>query len=118
MLAEMRRDMARLTWVREQIEAIERSRRERPEEAPAVGPHAVVRLLARGVGVGLETAEMLVQEVLSRDLRDRRAVARYAGVTESPDESGAKRRERGLARDFENQGPSRCCCWWRPGWRR
>jgi transposase len=54
--------------------------------------------LARVVGVGLETADMLVQEVLSRSLRDRRAVARYAGVTGSPDESGAKHRERGLAK--------------------
>ena len=41
---------------------------------------------------------MLVQEVLSRNLRDRRAVARYAGLTGSPDESGSKRREKGLAR--------------------
>jgi transposase len=39
-----------------------------------------------------------VQEVLSRNLRDRRAVARYAGLTGAPDESGAKRREQGLAR--------------------
>ena len=31
-------------------------------------------------------------------MRDRRAVARYAGLTGSPDESGAKRREQGLAR--------------------
>jgi transposase len=41
---------------------------------------------------------MLVQEVLSRNLRDQRAVARYAGLTGSPDESGKKRREKGLAR--------------------
>jgi len=41
---------------------------------------------------------MLVQEVLSRTLRDRRAVARYAGLTGSPDESGSKRREKGLAK--------------------
>ena len=98
LLAEMRRDMARLAWVREQIELVERSRRERLEQAPADGPHAMVRLLARVVGVGLETADMLVHEVLSRNLRDRRAVARYAGLTGSPDESGAKRRERGLAK--------------------
>jgi transposase len=50
------------------------------------------------VGVGVETADMLVQEVLSRDLRDRRAVARYAGLTGAPDESGSKRREKGLAK--------------------
>ena len=31
-------------------------------------------------------------------MRDRKAVARYAGLTGSPDESGAKRREQGLAR--------------------
>ena len=36
----------------------------------------MVRLLARVIGVGIETADMLVQEVLSRKLRDRRAVAR------------------------------------------
>lgn len=50
------------------------------------------------IGVGIETADLLVQEVLSRHLRDRRAVARYAGLTGAPDESGCKRREKGLAR--------------------
>jgi len=58
----------------------------------------MVRLLARVVGIGIETADMLVNEVLSRPLRDRRAVARYAGLTGAPDESGAKRREQGLAK--------------------
>jgi transposase len=61
-------------------------------------PHALVRLLARIVGVGVETADMLVHEVLSRPIRDRRAVAHYAGLTGAPDESGAQRREQGLAR--------------------
>ena len=55
-------------------------------------------LLARVVGITTVTADMLVQEVLSRRLRDRRALARYAGLTGSPDESGARRREKGLAR--------------------
>jgi len=41
---------------------------------------------------------MLVREILSRNLRDRRAVARYGGLTGSPDESGNSRREKGLAR--------------------
>jgi transposase len=39
-----------------------------------------------------------VHEVLSRNMHDRRAIARYAGLTGSPDESGRKRREKGLAR--------------------
>jgi transposase len=97
-LDEIRRDLARLAMVREQIESIEQARLARIEQAPAAGPNAMVRLLASIVGVGIETADMLVQEVLSRNLRDRRAVARYAGLTGSPDESGAKRREKGLAK--------------------
>ncbi len=54
--------------------------------------------LARVVGVGVETADLLTQELFRRGLRDRRAVARFAGLTGSPDESGARRREKGLAR--------------------
>src|SRR5712672_924844 len=57
----------------------------------------LARLLARVIGIGIETADMLVQEILSPKLRERRAVARYAGLTGSPDESGLKRREKGLA---------------------
>jgi transposase len=68
------------------------------ETSPRTPEHRMTRDLARIVGVGAETADMLVREVLSRDLRDRRAVARYAGLTGSPDESGARRRERGLAK--------------------
>jgi transposase len=96
--AEMRRDMARLRFVADQIKEIEAARLQQLQQAPDKGPHAMVRLLARVIGVGIETADMLVHEVLSRGLRDRRAVARYAGLTGSPDESGKKRRERGLAR--------------------
>jgi transposase len=98
MLAEIQRDMARLAVVRDQIVAIEQARLERLEQAPAQGPHAMVRLLARVIGVGVETADMLVQEILLRNLRGRRAVARYAGLTGSPDESGSKRRDKGLAK--------------------
>jgi len=97
-LDEIRRDMARLAVVRGQIEEIERARLERLEQAPDERSNAMVRLLARIVGVGVETADMLVREVLSRNLRDRRAVARYAGLIGSPDESGSKRREKGLAK--------------------
>ena len=97
-LAELRRDMERRRLVSNQIRQIEQTRLERLEQAPGDGPHAMVRLLARVIGVGIETADMLVQEVLSRNMRDRRAVARYAGLTGSPDESGRKCREKGLAR--------------------
>jgi len=98
MLDEIRRDMTRLAVVREQIDRIEQTRLERLKKAPAEGSNAMVSLLARVIGVGIETADLLVQEVLSRNLRDRRAIARYAGLTGSPDESGSKRREKGLAK--------------------
>ena len=97
-LAELQRDMARLGVVVSQIRQIEEARQKRLEQQHETGPHAMVRLLARIVGVGVETADLLVHELLSRPMRDRRAVARYAGLTGSPDESGAQRREQGLAR--------------------
>ena len=89
--------MARLRFIEAQIREIEAAREVRLGKA-ASGTSSAVRLLSRIVGVGTETADMLVHEVLHRDLRDRRALARYAGLTGAPDESGAKRREKGLAR--------------------
>ena len=97
-LAELGRDMARLRFVMGQIKEVEAARLEQLARRPEEGAHAMIRLLARIVGVGIETADMLVREVLSRNLRDRRAVARYAGLTGSPDESGRRRREKGLAK--------------------
>ena len=97
--AELLRDIARLRMIQEQIKEIEQ-RRLRDLEASSAkpGPHAMVRLIARVVGIGIETADMLVHEILSRNLRDRQALARYAGLTGSPDESGSRRREKGLSR--------------------
>jgi len=97
-MAELRRDTAHLHFVGDQIREIETTRLARLEQQPEEGAHAMVRLLARVIGIGIETADMLVHEVLSRNLRDRRAVARYAGLTGSPSESGIRRREKGLAR--------------------
>ena len=97
-LAEMQRDMNHLRFIKQQIKEIETTRAKRLAGAPNEQRHAMVRLLARVVGVGIDTADMLVQEVFSRNMRDRKALARYAGLTGAPDESGKKRRERGLAK--------------------
>ena len=94
--AELQRDIARLRLVIGQIKQIEEARRQRLEEQPEPGPHAMVRLLARVVGIGVETADMLVNEVMSRPLRDRRAVARYAGLTGAPDETAPSGGNKGL----------------------
>jgi transposase len=122
--AEGPRDMARLRFVMDQIREIEAARLIRLEQHPERASHAMVRLLARVIGVGIETADMLVHEILSRNLRDRKAVARGAcpragqgpdpgaGLTGSPDESGARRREKGLARPApgKNRGPATPGC--------
>jgi transposase len=100
-LAELRRHLARLGFVRDQVRAVEQERLRKLAVAPAAEkerPDAMVRLIARIFGVGVETADMLVNEIFLRHWRDRKAVARYAGLTGSPDESGSRRRERGLAR--------------------
>jgi transposase len=65
----MRRDLDRLRFVKRQIKEIEKTRAERLAKAPDERRHAAARLLTRVVGVGIETADMLVQEVLPRDPR-------------------------------------------------
>ena len=97
-VAALQRQMERFRVIKEQIKAIERTRLQRLQRDPAEKFSAMVFLLVRIIGLGIETAEQLVHEILSRNLRDRRAVARYAGLTGSPDESGSKRREKGLSR--------------------
>ncbi len=92
-LARLHRLLKRRSLLSEQITAIERSAAQAVERDPT-GSNALILLLIKG----LETAQMLVHEVLSRNLRDRRAVARYAGLTGTPDESGSKRREKGISK--------------------
>ena len=98
MQAELKHQMERLQLIRKQIIEVEKARFARLQVAPRTEPHAQVRLLCRVVGIGIETADMLVHEVLWRKLRDRRAVARYAGLTGAPDQSGEKSYEKGLAK--------------------
>ena len=95
---ELRLAMQRRQMIKARIAAIEAARLKRLKQAPQTGPNAMIVLLACIVGVGIETAEMLMRAVLSGPLRDRRAVAGNAGLTGSPDESGSKRREQGLAK--------------------
>jgi transposase len=97
-LAELKRDMERRSFICEQIRKIEEQRVERLKQAPNTGPNVMVRLLARVVGIGIDTADVLVHEMLLRPMRDRRAVGRYGGLTGSPERSGSMSREKGLAR--------------------
>jgi transposase len=97
-LAELRRELARLDLVRAQIKAIAAERQQRLTQAPDLPAHRMTVQLARVHGLGLETGERLATEAFNRALRDQRAVARQGGLTGAPDESGRRRREKGLAR--------------------
>jgi transposase len=59
--------MARLGFVVSQIREIEQARQKRLEQQPESGSHAMVRLLARIVGVGVETADLLVHAAVTAD---------------------------------------------------
>ena len=98
-LAEIRRAMDRLAIVRGQIEAIDKQRDEKIAQDKNTQHHAMVGQLATIRGLGVDTADMLVGELFFRYIPNRRALARYGGLTGSPDESGRKRRKKGLARD-------------------
>jgi transposase len=87
----------RLRVVREQIHAIEQERLRKLAAPPAgdKGPHAMVRLIGRVQGVGVETADMLVNEILSRHPLEPGLARRQAGswsevVSTSPDMSCAR----------------------------
>src|SRR5208337_3798982 len=97
-LAGLYRGLERLAVIRKQIKAIEQELRQRLKAKPTHGTNPLVLMLAKIFGHGVETADLLVHEVLTRNLRDHRAVGRYGGLTGSPDESGKTRREQGLAK--------------------
>jgi transposase len=61
-LAELRHDIERQRLVMEQIRQIEKARLERLKQAPTHRTNVMVLLLAV-IGIGIETADMLVQEV-------------------------------------------------------
>jgi hypothetical protein len=52
-LAELQRDMARLGFVVSQIREIEQARQKRLEQETETGPHAMVRQVARVIGIGI-----------------------------------------------------------------
>ena len=96
--AEIRRAMDRLVLVRAQIKEIEDTRTGKIAQETPAWHHAMVGKLATIHGLGVDTADMLVSEVFYRDIPNRQALARYGGLTGSPNESGQKRREKGLSR--------------------
>jgi transposase len=100
--AELDRLFDRLDLVKRQIKAIDSARDEQiamegKDETTLTGQAlAMIARLATLTGMGATTASVLVSEVFARSFRDRRALARFVGLTGTPDESGSRRRDRGL----------------------
>jgi transposase len=75
-VVELRRHLARLGFVRDQVRAVEQERLRKLAVGPAAenkSPDAMVRLIARVFGVGVETADMLVNEIFLRHWRNRKS---------------------------------------------
>jgi len=97
-MAELQRDMAHLRFLKDHIKQIETTREKEIKKAPDKPTNSKVLHLRSVRSIGVETSDMLVHEVFWRELRDQRAVACYVGLTGSPDESGARRREKGVSK--------------------
>ena len=102
--AELERLFERLALVKKQIKAIEadyarhtaENKRVKGEHDLAAQARTLFQQLVTVTGVGAATAATLVAEVFMRSFADRRALARFVGLTGTPDESGSRRRDRGL----------------------
>jgi len=58
-----------------------------------------IQRLANLFGVGVETATVIVHEVLSRRFRDRRALGGFVGLTGTPYASGGSNTEQGISKN-------------------
>ncbi len=97
-MEELRRLMGRQRLLGEQIKQIEAAR-----DAAARAPNPnreerMIQFLIAIAGLGVETATLLVCEVLCRPFRDRGAIACFVGLTGTPFQSGGMEREQGIAK--------------------
>jgi len=97
--ASLERLMAQHRLLSQQLKEIETARERIVAVADPDRLQRMIQLLAGLVGVGVETATTLVHEVFSRRFRDRRALAAFVGMTGTPYDSGASKREQGLSKN-------------------
>jgi transposase len=98
-MEEFRRLMLRHRLLSEQLKEIEAKRAEVVTAPDPDREERMIRTLAYFYGLGLETATVLVREVLCRPFRDRRAVAAFVGLTGTPFNSGGMEREQGISKN-------------------
>ena len=96
LLAEVKREHARLMLLRDQLAALEQA-----QAADATVPAAMVdrrNQLQRLKALGPAFTTTLVDEVFYKDFRNRREVASYNGLAPSPWKSGGIDREQGISK--------------------
>jgi transposase len=97
LLAEVKREHARLTMVGEQLAALEQAQAAQARPVPA--PMAERRSsLQRLKALGPAFTATLVDELFYKDFRNRREVASYCGLAPSPWKSGGIDREQGISK--------------------
>jgi len=82
-----------------QLHEIEEARQQVVKVAKPDRLQRMIQALARVVGVGVETAIVLVYEVFSRSFKDRRALAAFVGLTGTPYDSGGSKTEQGISKN-------------------
>lgn len=98
-MAELRRLMALHRTLTEQMAAIEAERDRVMTVSDPDRAERMIQLLVLIVGLGAETATVLVREVLCRPFNDRRAIAAFVGLTGTPFQSGGTNREQGISKN-------------------
>jgi len=128
LLAEVKREHARLMLLREQLAALEQAQAAQDITVPA--PMVERRnKLQRLKALGPAFSTTLVNEVFYKDFRNRREVASYNGLSPSPWKSGGIDREQGISKAgnhrarvkaielawlwLRHQGDSALSCWFR-----
>ena len=82
-----------------QLKEIEEARQQVVNVAKPDRLQRMIQALARVVGVGVETATVLVHEVFSRSFKDRRALGAFVGLTGTPYNSGSSKTEQGISKN-------------------
>lgn len=98
-MAELRRLMERHRLASQQLRELEAARDQVTEIARPDLAERMIQILIRIVGLGVETATLLVRELFCRSFRDRRALANFVGLTGTPFKSGGMDREQGIGKN-------------------
>jgi transposase len=95
-MAEIKREHARLMLVREQLDALARAPAVLTPAAAQMAQRSELLLRLKSLGPAFTTT--LTSEVFYKDFRNRREVASYFGLTPSPWQSGGIDRDQGISK--------------------